>query len=55
MTTSSVPEPDELFVPDGCPVSYGFCWVGQPTKRCELYSNHSEAVVTGMTGRFWAT
>ena len=33
----------------------GFFIVGHPTKRWELYSNHSEAVVTGITGRFSAT
>src|SRR5215469_5107276 len=55
MTTSSVPAPAPVLVPVGCPVSYGFCWVGQPTKCCELYSNHSDAVVTGITGRLAAT
>ena len=33
----------------------GLSWVGQPTKCCELYSNHSDAVVTGITGRLLAT
>src|SRR5579863_5472630 len=30
ITTSSVPEPGPLFVPDGWPLSYGFDWLGQP-------------------------
>ena len=55
MTTSSVPVPALLLVPEGCPDSYGFACVGQPTQCCELYSNQSDAVVTGMTGRFAAT
>src|SRR5207245_11740305 len=54
-TTRSVPEPGPLLVPEGCPVSYGCCGVGQPTKFWLLYSNHSEAVVVGMMGRFAAT
>src|SRR5712691_7485893 len=55
MTTTSVPEPGPLLVPDGWPVSYGFCSVGQPTKCCELYSNHCDDVVVGMIGRLSAT
>src|SRR5262249_52483643 len=54
-TTRSVPEPGPLLVPDGWPVSYGFCSVGQPTKFWLLYSNHCEAVVVGMMGRLAAT
>src|SRR6185437_8153538 len=54
-TTSALPVPGPLLLPEGWPLSYGLSLVGQPTKRLELYSNQSAAVVVGMTGRWVAT
>src|SRR5579862_2309454 len=55
MTTSSVPVPALLLLPDGWPDSYGLDWVGHPVKRVELYSNHAAELTVGMIGSWVAT